>query len=476
MPTEETINKIVSYFAKDTNVCKIFSGGAFEDFIYKKKNSMSDSEVFFGTYDNRADFAIKMWLNIDEQPNLTHAQIKSLERNDPGLFAYINKKMMFLDFLKGLSYEATVYKYITENIISTNLSPNFIPVLAFGKCELAELKDQILTYSSAPDLVTFFDPLKIYPQLTTSILVTGTKKGSMVSLESALADDVINNKFTMEDVNSIVFQIIHALMLLEHFGIMHNDFHMGNLLLQTLSAPVCLLYNVFDTSTVIKTKYIVKLYDWDRGYVNVLGENPALNEGFSIKTHAVQKFIKNRDLYQFICSMEDFPKFWSVVKKIIPSPEYNGWKFKISNDDDDEDVYNTIGLPKKSADVLKKILVRNPDDVYSLGNWRAVNISKDDLRSIFIDPKMGDPEMVLPEWFGAEKYNAHDTFYFITTPACTKIKILPGWRCQALYNPSKTLLYDLDYLFKDEDLYRNLTEHINNMCDPTFQNTFTFNF
>ena len=374
--------------------------------------------------------------------------------------------MIFLDFLKGLTYESKIYEFITQNIIQKNLSPNFIPLLAFGKCKLSDMKHNILSQIPTPHdpaLIEFFSPLEVFPDMNVSIMVPGTKKGSMMSLKDFLEKDFIDNILTPQDISSIVFQIIHALLLLDRFKIMHNDFHMGNLLLQTMSTPVCLSYTVFDTTTVINTKYIVKLYDWDRGFIENLGENPALSENFSIKTHAIQKFIKNRDFYQFVCSMKKFPKVWNHVKTIIPLPEYNHWEYKIYSDgeEDDDTLYPTFPLSKEQSKKLKSII----NESYPLyATWRTVNISKKDLQNFF-------PDTVLQTWFG-EKFSVHDEFYFMTTGECTKIKILPGFTCQALYNPSKTLLYDLDDLFMDALLYKYLVKNINGACNPPHQNMF----
>ena len=476
---EETINKIVTYFSKRTDVCKIFSGGAFDNIVYKKKNSMSDAEIFFGTYDRRADFAIKMWLNFDDIDDIDNALIdkvlRSLSKKNPELHNYIRSKTLFLDFLRGLTYESKVYAFITENIIQKNLSPNFIPMLVFGQCKLSNMKDNILRNTPPPydpALLKFLSPLEAFPDINVSIMVTGTKKGSMISVKDFLENDVANNTLTPEDVSSIIFQIIHALLLLDYFQIMHNDFHMGNLLLQTMSAPVCLSYTVFDTTTVIKTKYIVKLYDWDRAFIKELGDNRALDERFSIKTHAIQKFIKNRDFYQFVCSMKEFPKFWNHIKNIIPLPAYNHWNYKIYKDGEleDEDLYEVKIIPSNQAKLLKQaVLEGNPDDLTDLGSWKVVNVSKEKLKIIFKD------ETLLKSWFGEEKYDAHNAFYFMATPAFTKIKILPGFNCQALYNPSSTLLYDLKDLFLHPGLYNNLITNIHAMCDPLRENIFIFN-
>jgi hypothetical protein len=68
-----------------------------------------------------------------------------------------------------------------------------------------------------------------------------------------------------EEVLSILFQIYYTLICFNRFNLRHNDLHFNNILLEELSEYTEIYFEVPEIGIVkIKTKFIVKIYDYDR--------------------------------------------------------------------------------------------------------------------------------------------------------------------------------------------------------------------
>ena len=286
MNVESNLNKVFELFSKlkvSPNVCHVFDDDEFKDIKVKSKTSASDSEVLFATYvkassKKTANVAMKVWLSFDE---LSSKEIDSFQKNkakmsDKELRDSLSGTLSYLDFLRGLTYETKLYKFISENIIAHNLSPNFIPYLAFGSCDLKILNEKMQkTLGLNEQLTKFFKPLQVFPKLKLNILITGTHRGNLMSLTDVLNEDdydILFPPLTDEDRMAIIFQCLYTLLLLEHFKINHNDLHLGNILVQKLSSPVCLQFKIGEKKVSFTTMYEPKFYDWDRGFHESLGK------------------------------------------------------------------------------------------------------------------------------------------------------------------------------------------------------------
>lgn len=71
----------------------------------------------------------------------------------------------------------------------------------------------------------------------------------------------------------IIFQYYYTINTFRNLGLVHNDLHLGNIMIEELESPVTLYYlvetgndneyKVFE----LTTKYFVKIYDFDRSYI-----------------------------------------------------------------------------------------------------------------------------------------------------------------------------------------------------------------
>lgn len=478
MSIESDLNKVFDLFSKlkvSPDVCEVFDDQDFKDIKIKKKSSASDSEVLFATYvkassKKDANVAMKVWLSLDE---LSTKEITQFRRNkdkmtDKELRDSLSGTLSYIDFLRGLTYETKLYKFISDQIISHNLSPNFIPYLAFGSCNLKTLKNKMdVLLGPNEQLTKFFKPLSVFPNLKLNILVTGTHSGTMKSMLELLnedANDTYSPALTDEDRLAIIFQSMYTLLLLEYFKINHNDLHMGNILVQKLDAPVCLKFNIGKNSVAFSTMYEPKFYDWDRGFQETLGKNPALSEFFSIETHTVNSFAKNRDYYQFICSLKMYPKFFNLISPLLPHPEYNEWQYK-----GESGTQKDMKLSSKSLQKLLKFLAENPTAIENkiLGRGLYFVILKSELKNLFTASEIS-------RLGSAQRLKFSEKVFLLLNEDKTSVSILPGWNCQPLYPPSDDLLYPLMTLFTDENLWQALTSGLKKCSKVSKQKTYTF--
>lgn len=478
MSVESDLNKIFDLFSKSKlfpDVCTVFDGDNVKDIEVKKKTSASDSEVLFATFvklsaKKNANVAMKVWISLDQ---LSQREMDTFHRNkykiaDTDFVASISDTLNYLDLLRGLTYEAKLYKFITENIISQNLSPNFIPFLAFGSCNLERLQEKMTKLLDPDDFQRLskkiFKPIQVFKNLKLNILITGTKVGAMASLQDLLKEDSITSHVSPSDRAAIIFQCLYSLLLLEHFKIGHNDLHMNNILVQKLDKPTCLKFKIGDKSVAFLTNYEPKFYDWDRGFLESLGTNPALNEIFSVESHSKNTFSQNRDYYQFVCSLTSYPKFYELLSPLLPHPDYSDWKY---GDDSASEKY--LKLSSKSLKGLNGYLQQHPEciekTIPAYGTY--INIPTSQLDKIFTSSEIS-------KIASAQRLTYSKTVFLRMNLLRDRVYVLPGWNCQPLFDPSDDLLHPLESIFTRDDLWNTLTSPLEKCSRPTKSNTFVF--
>lgn len=397
------------------DVCQIFRESPYLELLPKK--SKSDSEIIFAQLLKDENVAMKIWFDSDEA------------------------------IYRGLDYEAKAYEYITKEIIEKDISPNFIPFIAFAKCYVRDIITSLEEKMIKDD---FIEELKEYLEEDSNaqlnILVTARKQ-NLITLRNFTE---MSDKLPTEELASIVFQGLYSLMVMEHFQITHNDFHLRNIMVQVLDQPVCL--NFMDTTT-FKTKYILKIFDWDRCFIKSLGENPMLKRNNSIITHQINKFRKNQDYYQFICFLKDNVEIFHIINKILPNPQvYKVWGYGstkpglIKAFQYESEKFNKYLLDKKER-VFKSF--QSPHIV-------GVEIRKDKLKTFFNEEQIE----ILENNIGKEKFDNNYILYFIYSLKSKTIYTSSGWSCQSLYDVDESILYNLDDLFSNSVLFSLLTLYL----------------
>jgi hypothetical protein len=219
---------------------------------------------------------------------------------------------------KGLKYEKCVYEFITKNIIQKNISPNFIPLLAYKSCLLGDILPQLPFPENHERYKLLKELVNLLPDLCLQFIITGTglEKAKFQPLEDQMRFFDDND----EEFPPVLFQAIYSLAVMEMFGIVHNDLHLGNIFVHELDQPMILTFEINEKIIHIKTRYILKFYDWDRAYIKQLGDNKFLSElDYPVSNHQVNSSRTKQDLYQFLCGLSEYRDVWDVVNSLIPN-------------------------------------------------------------------------------------------------------------------------------------------------------------
>jgi len=132
-----------------------------------------------------------------------------------------------------------------------------------------------------------------------------------LAIENATSlEELVNSKryiLTNEDCDSILFQILYALLQMQYLRVMHNDLHFLNMLVQELPETVSDTYDVLGKTYRVPVKYRVYIFDWDMAYSEELGPNKKLDEYMCPDLGICNKFTPKRDLYTILCSIITTP-------------------------------------------------------------------------------------------------------------------------------------------------------------------------
>ena len=247
------------------DVCDLSSVATEEYKVFTEKLSASDSVIAFGKIAGDIKTAVKIFM--------------ATNKND------------------GIAYEAEIYRFIIDKIISKGLSPNFVPYLGFGVCSLKKLSTvlndkEFAQYSYRRTYETTQD--------TVGVLLTGVPEGTVTSLSNFLKKDISDT-----DISAVFIQICCTLLLMEKFCLVHNDLHKSNILVSEQEEEKVICYNIGkhpvtgdDVFYEVKTRYIAYFFDWDNSYCELVGDNPQLDDWPCLGGGYCNYYSEKRDFYR----------------------------------------------------------------------------------------------------------------------------------------------------------------------------------
>lgn len=239
----------------------------------------------------------------------------------------------------GLKYEANVYKYIQEEIVEKNLSPNFVSYLSFETCKLSYISKFM-----EPKIVDKFlhgftniygnrfmynGSMPHWPIRMGVLMLESARNGARFGFQSdnlpvkSLYDMFISTSHLKKEATDIRFwkvmlQIVYSLAVMGVLRINHNDLHWNNILIIQLPEPIDMIFQVGKTQYAINTDLIPYIFDYDFAYVDVLGPNYRIKE-FDFLSN---KFSPKRDLYILMCYLfgpktfgEEFVEYSHATQK-----------------------------------------------------------------------------------------------------------------------------------------------------------------
>lgn len=368
-------------------------------------------------------------------------------------------KKIDIDLYKGLKYEKCVYSFITENIIKPgNISPNFIPLIAAKSCPLGfmipffKIGNKDDSKGLSQEKVYFFRELAgIVPGIKLNFMITGTTIDStrLKSLEDMMPFFEIN----LEAFEPVLFQVVYSLAVMEFFGIVHNDLHFGNIMIQELTDKVCMRFKIGTKTVDICTQYIVKFFDWDRGYIRDLGDNLVLQRFSNV--HQVNNTRTKQDFSQFLCGLSFYRNIWTLVTTkfltdIIPEPSFYYFR-PFSSGFTDNVIISNEGYIKY---ILRYLNGKHYTDSDRDIDW----IEVDKKVIINVPPLMEKFRKLYPR----KDISSFNSVYIgvdknIDTTGTLPINIYfsSGWHCQSLFDISDSVLrYPTSYI-KSSDFLRN---------------------
>ena len=220
--------------------------------------------------------------------------------------------------------EMMIYKYLRKLLLD-NRTPNIMRYVMSFHCN-----DFINTVERTEE--------GLYKEKTLKILKKMQKQYSKLNLDEAIITLIELGKgmqfnelmgiLSDDDFLSIIFQVFYTLRELHLNNIRHNDIHLANIWINILPNPKRMIYFVDDnTYAVFDTKYIVKIFDFDKGtFTNDTLTNFVISTGFCPK----YGMCENRDerfdllivLHGLLSSVYASKAMKDFVKKCIRDPKY----------------------------------------------------------------------------------------------------------------------------------------------------------
>ena len=446
------INHIIASLDANTSIfrnCRLFNPGIVEphlmstDTSYLVSRGVSLTEIIKThpvDVTNTGPVAfLKMWFTW---PDVMPAMVPNIEdmynssANAPVIFnriaAFVGS-VINTESTTSLIYESNVYEYITQNIIIPNVSPNFIPLITRSRCPISNIINSLEMFGNFPRKANLLEKLNIihntFPMLDMMFIMTGSSPTiqTMLSfLNDLRAGGIIIQN---EEYESIIFQFFYTFYVMNAYEIVHNDNHFENTMIQTLPAPVTLDITIGGFRVQFSTRYIVKYFDWDRGFYTAGGQNPIIDLYTSIRT--VNTFTPGRDFSAFICFLYDFGNttFNAIIDRLILGPKPT----EASNPRGGDILIP--GVPRG----LRIWINNNPGlTVWNGGEDRYITIPKADLERILaprviatLRAKLGnaiyDNRHVTNIYIGVRDFGLFRESIFIPE----------GWTCHPLYDNSE---------------------------------------
>ena len=297
------------------------------------------------------------WI-ITFKPNVFYKNIKIKKA-----FLKIYSNLSFFDYKKysefntkylekavqGLTYETNVYKYIITPLVDYNICPNFIRMIGSGTlCKYDDLfqilknnyysndktvsvekirkrlnrsiTNNILNYEH--DNISFDESVKAsidtkfeLDDLIFDVNLTETYDDT-ISFHSLLNSDYV------QDLNifNILFQIFVACYSMSLSKMVHNDLHTGNIMIRQLKKPKILTYIIEGNKYILKVYYFVHIYDFDRAYVQQLGDNKVLNL-YDVYSQN-NEYVDNKDVLKLLCSVYKYTQNSMYLKCLTDNKQH----------------------------------------------------------------------------------------------------------------------------------------------------------
>ena len=259
------------------------------------------------------------------------------------LYIDISSKILKENIREELVYESNIYNYVIGLFTRENINPYFVRYYgASQNCTFDQLVDSvtegkstvlgemtkpefienllrntvymIFNYKNRPsitDITTsnkkvkeIVDAYKNELKKKVNYGMIITEKSNGVVFSKWINTQIVNGKITDDGWKSIV-QVVSALTALETLEVAHNDLHHGNIFVEELDGDVLeqfkYTYNDKELGFGIRSNFRCAIYDWDRGYMKKLGDNPYLDDNEICKGYSqCNEYVPQREVTKFL--------------------------------------------------------------------------------------------------------------------------------------------------------------------------------
>jgi len=163
----------------------------------------------------------------------------------------------------SLEIERQVYRSVTNPLILNGNTPHIMLYVTELHCPKfrSSLGSMELAGKHRDALITIMKDIDDEGDYNTNDMhMLVLEQGSGGPLGKLLDE----KKLPQENIPKIVFQVMWTLLCFEQVGLQQNDLHLGNVWIDILPSEKTLTYAAGTLTWSIRTKYIAKIYDFDR--------------------------------------------------------------------------------------------------------------------------------------------------------------------------------------------------------------------
>lgn len=229
----------------------------------------------------------------------------------------------------SVDIERMMYRYLRK-LLFYNRTPNIMRYVAAFKCN--NFLDFLKSNRGKTHKRYYDDMIQRVDEL---VIREGDLDGDKATITLIELGDgkpfhniLKDGNLTEEEFKSIMFQTFYTLREFHLNKVRHNDIHLGNIWVNIYSTPQRLIYFVDDNMYVIlETRYVVKLFDFDRSAFTIGPYNEVLKNIFCPKYGMCSNENERFDLLIVINQlyMEWASKYTYIndfVFKVINNPDY----------------------------------------------------------------------------------------------------------------------------------------------------------
>ena len=307
---------------------------------------------------------MKLWIAPDSIWVPSYEDVKSDRYKAPDYKRESRMVLAAKEAGEALNYELNVYKEIIRPLIDCQVSPNFIRYLGSGigciassigafpgvnptkilrnwtymlggisnRPSVTERKQgthfkSYFGWQSIEQINAYFSNCRYNMLLNEAIPASAATFWSFLRKRSTTKDEILN----------VLFQILSACYAMSMCHMNHNDLHLGNIWVEPLPSEQTYTYVYGDRVYSLRTKYVAKLYDFDRAYVERMGGNPLLGA-----TTLDGKLLDTDDLCQRASQCNVFTPTKDMAKLAVEYYSATKNSIVINALSDDEKVINTL--------------------------------------------------------------------------------------------------------------------------------------